>query len=73
MAKNCKLYAEKTCRRCGRTFTQPVAVSLNGCSGGFIDFSFCPRCRDTIRDRARACDPRYVAVGGHAALGEVAR
>ena len=72
MDRNKKLYAEKTCRRCGQTFSQPVAISLYNGSGGFVDYSYCQRCREVIRDRSRACDPRYVEVGGHAAM-EVAR
>jgi len=68
MDSNKKITTEKRCRHCGRIFSQPVAVSINNGNGGFIDHSFCPRCRSRISRRALACDPRYSGTGGHCAL-----
>ena len=62
---------EKTCRRCGRTFTTDTRVNLGNIrfgSSGMFDYSYCVRCRETIRDRSRACDPRYACVGGHGTM-----
>ena len=62
---------EKTCRRCGRTFTTETRVNLGNIrsgSSGMFDHSYCVRCRETIRDRSRACDPRYAYVGGHGTM-----
>lgn len=61
---------EKTCRRCGRAFHEDTGVNLGnirlGC--GLVDHRYCVRCRETMRDRSRACDPRYACVGGHGTM-----
>ena len=63
----------KRCRRCGRSFSQPAAISFVNFNGGFYDHSYCQKCRDLIRGRSRMCDlPRYTGVSGHAMM-EVGR
>ena len=57
----------KKCRRCGRVFEdkrlKPYKMPTS--DEGYVEHRYCPSCRWAQKRAARACDSRYVGVGGH--------
>lgn len=65
----------KRCRRCGRVFEEK-RISLTkvaNASEGYVEHRYCPNCLWKQRRAAQACDPRYIAVGGHGDILEAGR
>ncbi len=58
---------EKKCRRCWKVceerYLKPHKIPTS--DEGFVGHRYCPSCRGAQRRAVRACDPRYVGVGGH--------
>ena len=65
----------KRCRRCGRTFEEKrlSLTKVANASEGYVEHRYCPSCRWKQRRAAQACDPRYIAVGGHGGILEEGR
>lgn len=65
----------KRCRRCGRTFEEKrlSLTKVANASEGYVEHRYCPNCRWKQRRAAQACDPRYIAVGGHGGILEEGR
>ena len=62
----------RTCRRCGRMFDlKPYKMPTS--DEGYVEHRYCPSCRWAQKRAARACDSRYVGVGGHGDVLEAGR
>lgn len=58
----------RKCRRCGKVFEQdarPKITSISAHSDAYVLRSYCKSCAWAMKRAARACDSRYVGVGGH--------
>ena len=58
----------RKCRRCGKMFEQdarPNLTSISAHSDAYVLRSYCKSCAWAQKRAARACDSRYVGVGGH--------
>ena len=57
----------KRCRRCGRVFEEKrlSLYKISTGDGGYVEHRYCQACRWLQKRAARACDSRYVGVGGH--------
>lgn len=58
----------RRCRRCGKVFEQyakPGLYSISAHSDAYVLRSYCKSCAWAMKRAARACDSRYVGVGGH--------
>jgi hypothetical protein len=65
----------KKCRRCGHTFEEKrlSLFKISTGDGGYVEHRYCPSCRWLQQRAARACDSRYVGVGGHGDVLEAGR
>ena len=58
----------RKCRKCGQPFEQtarPHRYKVAASSSHYVMRSYCPSCASLISHAARACDPRYLHLGGH--------
>ena len=65
----------KKCRRCGKVFEDKRLrpYKMPNSDEGFVEHRYCPSCSWKMKRAARACDPRYVGVGGHGDVLEAGR
>jgi len=66
----------RRCRRCGKMFEQtarPRLLTIQVATDAYVLRSYCKSCSWAMQRAARACDSRYVGVGGHSDVLEAGR